>query len=55
MRRTLYSIRAALRYRGYKPQPLKFFSALRWLNQFEEQDRVLAEQLLDNVIFFRSR
>src|SRR6266849_741879 len=51
MRRTLYSIRAALRYRGYKPQPLKFFSALRWLNQFEEQDRTLAEQLLDNVIY----
>jgi hypothetical protein len=51
MRRTLYSIRAALRYRGYKPQPLKFFSALRWLNQFEEQDRILAERLLDNVIY----
>ncbi len=51
MRRTLYSIRAAFRYRGYKPQPLKFFSALRWLNQFEEQDRMLAERLLDNVIY----
>ncbi|HEY6764031.1 MAG TPA: hypothetical protein VI386_04615 [Candidatus Sulfotelmatobacter sp.] len=51
MRRALYSIRAALRYRGYKPQPLRFFSALRWLNQFERADRVLAEQLLDNVIY----
>lgn len=40
-----------LRYRGYKPQPLTFFSALRWLNQFEEQDHLLAEQLLDNVIY----
>src|SRR5258708_25460326 len=51
MRRTLYSIRAALRYRGYKPQPLKFFSVLRWLNQFGGNDRDLAERLLDNVIY----
>jgi hypothetical protein len=51
MRRTLYSIRAALRYRGYKPQPLKFFSVLRWLNQFDGNDRNLAERLLDNVIY----
>jgi hypothetical protein len=44
-------MRAALRYRGYKPQPLQFFSALRWLNQFEKKDRPLAELLLDNIIY----
>lgn len=51
MRQVLYSMRAALRYRGYRPQPLKFFSALRWINQFDKRDRGLVEVLLDNVIY----
>lgn len=51
MRQVLYSMRAALRYRGYKPQPLKFLSALRWINQFDKRDRALVEVLLDNVIY----
>jgi hypothetical protein len=51
MRRIIYSIKAALRFRGYKPQPLSFLSARRWIRQFEKKDRGLAEQLLDNVIY----
>lgn len=51
MRRIIYSFRAALRFRGYKPQPLSWFSASRWVKQFDKKDRVLAERLLDNVIY----
>lgn len=51
MRRIVHSIRAALRFSDYKPQPLSFLSARRWANQFEKQDRRLVEQLLDNVIY----
>src|SRR5258708_1907744 len=51
MRRLIHSIRAALRFRDYKPQPLSALSASRWINQFEREDRVLAERLLDNVIY----
>jgi hypothetical protein len=51
MRRIIYSVRAALRFRGYKPQPLSLLSASRWISQFEKKDRGLAEQLLDNVIY----
>jgi hypothetical protein len=51
MRRIIYSIKAALRFRDYKPQPLSWFSASRWIKQFDKKDRGLAEQLLDNVIY----
>jgi hypothetical protein len=51
MRRLIHSVRAALRFRGYKPQPLSWLSASRWIKQFDKKDRVLAERLLDNVIY----
>jgi len=51
MRQLIHSIRAALRFRDYKPQPLSALSASRWINQFDKKDRVLAQQLLDNVIY----
>src|ERR1700693_5717596 len=51
MRRIIYSIRAALRFRGYKPQPLSLLSAHRWINQHKKKDRRLLEKLLDNVIY----
>ena len=51
MLRLISSVRAALRFRDYKPQPLSWLSALRWINQFAKEDRALAERLLDNVIY----
>src|SRR5208283_2332563 len=51
MRRIIHSIRAALRFRGYKPKPLSILSARRWAQQFDKNDRVLAEKLLDGVIY----
>ncbi len=55
MRRIIYSIRVALRFRGYKPQPISFLSASRWVKQFDKRDRVLAEKLLDNVIYISEK
>jgi hypothetical protein len=51
MRRMIYSIKAALRFPDYKPQPLSLFSVSRWINQFEKRDRKLAEEFLENVIY----
>jgi hypothetical protein len=52
MRRLIYSIRAAWRFRGYKPKPLSPLTTLRWVRQFDRSDRQLIEKLLDNVIYF---
>jgi hypothetical protein len=46
-----HSLRAALRYRDYKPRPLTWLTAKRWVMQFEKNDRRLAERLLDSVIY----
>ncbi len=51
MRRIFYSVRASLRFRGYKPQPLSWLSVSRWVKQFEKKDRGLAVRMLDNVIY----
>ncbi len=51
MTRIIHSFRAALRYRDYKPRPLTWLAAKRWVMQFEKNDRRLAERLLDNVIY----
>lgn len=47
----IYSIRAARRFRGYRPKPLSLLSARRWIRQFDKKDRKLAKKLLDNVIY----
>jgi hypothetical protein len=51
MRGIFHSLRAALRYRDYRPRPLTWLAAKRWALQFEKDDRRLAERLLDNVIY----
>jgi hypothetical protein len=45
------SILLALRFHDYKPKPLTYLSASRWIKQFEKSDRKLAARLLDNVIY----
>ena len=51
MWQTFKSIRAALRFRDYKPKPLTWLSASRWVDQFDKKDRKLAIRLLDNIIY----
>jgi hypothetical protein len=45
------SFQSKLRFQGYKPQPLTWLSAKRWLMQFDKRDRRIAEQFLAKVIF----
>ena len=52
MWRLFYSLKAALRFRDYKPQAVTFGSAHQWMGQFDKQDRRLAGSLLDNVVYF---
>jgi len=47
----IHSFRAALRFKGYKPKPLTWLAAKRWVMQFDKKDRKLAEHLLDSVIY----
>jgi hypothetical protein len=51
MLETIRSFKAKLRFQGYKPRPLTWLSAKRWVMQFEKKDRKLAEQLLAKVIY----
>jgi hypothetical protein len=51
MWRTIQSILAALRFHDYRPKPLTYLSASRWIKQFQKQDRKLAARLLDRVIY----
>lgn len=40
-----------MRFNDYKPRPLTWLAAKRWVMQFDKKDRRLAEKLLDNVIY----
>lgn len=51
MWRIIPSIKAALRFRDYKPRPLTFLSARRWVLQFDKEVQTDALTLLDNVIY----
>ena len=51
MKGIVHSLRAAIRYRDYKPMPLTWLAAKRWVMQFDRGDRRLAQRLLDNVIY----
>ena len=52
MWRIFYSLKAALRFRDYAPQPVTFVSAHKWMGQFERRDRRMAGSILDNVVYF---
>lgn len=51
MRNFLYSLRAALRFRDYKPLPVTFSRANKWIKQFDKKDRRTAGFLLESVIY----
>lgn len=44
-------MRAALRFRDYKPSPVTFSRANKWIKQFDKNDRRTAALLLDAVIY----
>lgn len=46
-----HSIKAVLRFRDYRPQPVTFGSAKRWIKQFEKQDRKHVGFMLDKIIY----
>lgn len=52
MWRLFYSIKAALRFRDYNPQPVTFFSTHKWISQVQKRDRRVVGRLLDNVVYF---
>jgi hypothetical protein len=51
MWRFLHSLRAALRFHDYHPQPVSVGSATRWMKQLDKKDLKLAWKLLDKVIY----
>lgn len=51
MWRFFLSLKAALWFRDYHPQPVSIASASRWIKQFKKEDRKLVKTLLDNVIY----
>src|SRR5216683_5363346 len=51
MWRFYQSLRAAVRFHDYKPQPLGLLSARRWVRQFKKEDQKHAALLLENVIY----
>lgn len=51
MWRFIQSLKAALRFRDYHPQPVSVGSATRWMKQLEKKDLKLACNLLDKVIY----
>ncbi len=55
MLQIFYSLKAALRFRDYNPQPVTFKSAFHWFGQFEKQDRRLADEVLNNVLYYSEK
>lgn len=46
-----HSIKATLRFRDYRPQPVTFRSAKRWIKQFDKQDRRHVGFMLDKITY----
>jgi len=44
-------LRAAWKFRGYRPQPITYGSLSAWIKQFGEKDRKTVLKLLDKIIF----
>ncbi len=55
MRSFIISVKAALRFRDYKPKPLSLLSGDRWLRQFKKKDWILAGQLLDKIVYLSEK
>lgn len=55
MRDLYFCLRAVVRFRDYRPQPVTLRSAMRWLRQFEKVDRKSVSSLLDKVVYFSAK
>lgn len=51
----LSCIKARVRFRDYRPQPVTFAGVYRWIKQFEKRDRRHAGALLESVIYLSER
>jgi hypothetical protein len=50
-----HGLKAVLRFHDYGPQPVTLSGAIRWMRQFQQQDRRLAGRLLDKVIYLSEK
>jgi hypothetical protein len=55
MRSLLYAALAAWRFRDYKPSPVTFGRAKKWIEQFRGEDRRAAALLLDKVVYLSEK
>src|SRR4029077_495039 len=55
MRSLLYGALAAWRFRDYKPLPVTFARARKWIEQFPPKDRKAAGILLDKVVYLSEK
>jgi hypothetical protein len=55
MRSLLYAALAAWRFRDYKPLPVTFGRAKKWLEQFRGKDRRAAGVLLEKVVYLSEK
>jgi hypothetical protein len=55
MRSLLYAALAAWRFRDYKPLPVTFGRAKKWIEQFRGKDRRAAALLLDKVVYLSEK
>ena len=51
----IFSIAAAIKFRGYEPKPLSVLSASRWIKQFDRKDWRLIRRLLRYVIYLSEK
>jgi hypothetical protein len=55
MRSLLYGALAAWRFRDYKPLPVTFARAKKWIEQFQGKDRTAAGVLLDKIVYLSEK
>lgn len=55
MRSLLYAALASWRFRDYKPLPVTFGRAKKWIEQFRGKDRRAAALLLDKVVYLSEK
>jgi hypothetical protein len=55
MRSLLYGALAAWRFRDYKPLPVTFGRAKKWIEQFQGKDRKAAGVLLEKVVYLSEK
>ena len=55
MRSLFHILKAVSRFHDYGPQPVTFSRTIRWIKQFQKQDRKIAGHLLDKIIYLSEK